>query len=244
MHLPTRLSQPRLVQLLADWTGGEAEPPRQDVAERLAQWLGVPDAIALHAAHASVRAVQPRAAAGARAPQALEDEFRRVRATLEAGITGATSGSERPRARSTRGTPEPVAPPEAPGFGPWQQRYQEQQRRMDMSVDALRAHVRQALAAATPRLAQLAALDAVLDPLFGERTQRLLGTVPAHLERRFEQLRPAPAPAGTDAAPDDGHWRPLFEQAFQAALLAELDLRLQPVMGLLEALSHDVKTPP
>lgn len=236
MSVPTRLSQPRLVQLLAGWTEGDTEPTRLDTAERLAQWLGVPDAIALHAAHAAVRATVPRGAARARPPQGLEDEFRRVRATLEASIAHAGSQGERVKTRAGRGPVEP-APPEAPGFGPWQQRYQDQQRRMDMSVDALRAHVRSALATASPRLAQLAALDALLDPLLGERTQRLLATVPAHLERRFEQLRAPPTTDNPDdAAPDDSRWRPLFEQAFQAALLAELDVRLQPVMGLLEAL--------
>lgn len=241
MSVSHRLSQPRLVQLLASWTEGDAGSPRQDVAERLAQWLGVHDAIALHAAHAGVQAAA-RAGARGRPPQGLEDEFRRVRATLEASIAESGQRHDRHRVRAGRGPAEP-APPEAPGFGPWLQRYQEQQRRMDMSIDALRAHVRQALAGASPRLAQLAALDAALDPLFGDRSQRLLATVPAHLERHFEQLRPPPAAEQPDAAePDDGRWRPFFEQAFQAALRAELDVRLQPVMGLLEALNHETKT--
>jgi hypothetical protein len=109
---------------------------------------------------------------------------------------------------------------------------------MDMSIEALRAHVRQSLARASPRLAQLAALDAALDSLLvGAREQRLLAQVPAFLERRFEQLRPADP---TDD--DDGRWRTLFEQEFQAVLRAELDLRLQPVIGLLDALSNEVKT--
>jgi hypothetical protein len=47
------------------------------------------------------------------------------------------------------------------------------------------------------------------------------------LKARFEQLR--------QAHPDT--WPPLFEQDFQQALLAELDLRLQPVVGMIEAMN-------
>jgi hypothetical protein len=237
MHLHTAFSRPRLVQLFAGWTDGATETPRGDVAEQLAPWLGVPDAIALHAAHQAIgapgRGQAP--ASGARLVQALDEELKRVRATLEQSV--AAGGRPARRSASPRVASEP-APPEAPGFGPWQQRHAEQQRRMDMSIEALRAHVRQSLARASPRLAQLAALDAALDSLLvGAREQRLLGQVPSFLERRFEQLRPADP---TDD--DDGRWRALFEQEFQAVLRAELDLRLQPVIGLLDALSNEVKT--
>jgi hypothetical protein len=236
LPLRTSLSRPRLVQLLAGWTDGPAEPPRQDVAEQLAPWLGVPDAIALHAAHQAIGSLARGQApvAGGRLVQALDEELKRVRATLEQSV--AAGGRPVRRSASARLPLEP-APPEVPGFGPWQQRHGEQQRRMEMAIEALRAHVRQSLARASPRLAQLAALDAALDSLLvGAREQRLLAQVPALLERRFEQLRPA------DQADDDGRWRTLFEQEFQAVLRAELDLRLQPVIGLLDALSNEVKT--
>ena len=95
-----------------------------------------------------------------------------------------------------------------------------------MAIDALRGHLRQTLAQATPRLAQLAALDAVLDQMLGGREQKLLAGVPAWLKARFEQLR--------QSHPDD--WPPLFEHELQQTLLAELDLRLQPLLGLVEAL--------
>ncbi|MDP2262636.1 MAG: DUF3348 family protein [Hydrogenophaga sp.] len=235
MHLHTSLSRPRLVQLLAGWTDGASDPPRQDVAEQLAPWLGVPDAIALHAAHQGIGAPARGQApvAGVQLVQALDDELKRVRATLEQSV--AAGGRPARRSASARLPAEP-APPEAPGFGPWQQRHSEQQRRMDMSIEALRAHVRESLARASPRLAQLAALDGALHAILGAREQRLLAQVPAFLERRFEQLRPA------EQADDDGRWRSLFEQEFQAVLRAELDLRLQPVIGLLDALSNEVKT--
>ena len=81
----------------------------------------------------------------------------------------------------------------------------------------------------------------------GTREQQLMGTVPVVLERRFEQLRTAHA-LGRAAAqqPDDPAawrqpcgWLHRFGQELEAALLAELEVRLQPVTGLMEALRNE-----
>ena len=104
---------------------------------------------------------------------------------------------------------------------------------METGIGAFRAHVRQALAAASPQLARLAALDATLDQLIGGREQRLLSGVPAFLKARFEQLRQTPSDA----------WPAVFEQELRQALLAELDLRLQPVTGMIEALGQSRVSP-
>jgi hypothetical protein len=109
-----------------------------------------------------------------------------------------------------------------------------------LSIDALRDHVRQALSRASRALAQLAALDAVLDQMLGGREQKLLSTVPAFLERRFEQLCQR-SQSGPEAAQSPGDGLDVFRQEFQQALLAELDVRLEPVKGMIEALSNEVK---
>lgn len=249
--LRSNFSSSRLVRLLGDGMPALAELPRQDFAERLGQWLNVADAIALHAAHQSIQAMAPARALRARADRtdhasALNAEFQRVRATLAKAIqTPPDTGTALKRHRHA--LPASVLPvdaeatPAAPdiSFAPFQQRYQEHQRRMEMSVEALRGHVRQTLASATPALAQLAALDAVLDPLLGGREQKMLATVPAFLERRFDQLRQQ-YPAEPDAPAAAPGWLVSFEPTFQATLLAELDVRLQPVLGMIEALSNSV----
>lgn len=214
-------------QLTGCLPAGAAAPgdaARQDIAERLGRWLNVADAIALSSALPSIAAVGARAAQqparrSASAP-ALQAELERVRAVLTRSIT----------TRDARHTPDPDAPDTE--FARCLQRYQDQQRRMEMSVDALRDHVRQALAKGTPRLAQLAALDAVLAQLLGGREQRLLNQLPAFLKARFNQLRP---PAATDT-PSDPRWLLGFHAELDQTLLAELDHRLQPVVGMIEAL--------
>jgi len=249
--LRSNFSSSRLVRLLGDGMPAPADAPRQDFAERLGQWLNVADAIALHAAHQSIQALASTRPTRARADRtdhaiALNTESQRVRATLAKAIqtlpeTGASAKRHRNALPASVLPVDAEATPAAPdiSFAPYQQRYQEHQRRMDMSLEALRGHVRQALAGTTPALAQLAALDAVLEQMLGGREQKMLATVPAFLERRFDQLRQQ-HPAEPDAPAAAAGWLATFEQTFQATLLAELDLRLQPVLGMIEALSNSV----
>ncbi len=189
-----------------------ADLPRQDMAERLGEWLNVADAIALHSLHQTLPSVAPWRAAVKTGAAEARAELQRLRATLSQAITT---------------PPHPPVDASDTEFAPHHQRCLDQQRRMEMGIDALRGHLRQTLAASSPRLAQLAALDATLDQMLGGREQRLLAGLPAFLKARFEQLR--------QAHPDA--WPSLFEQDFQQALLAELDLRLQPVVGMIEAMN-------
>lgn len=225
----SNFNRPALVRQLAGFlpegASALADASRQDLAERLGQWLNVADAITLSAAHPSIAAVGARAAQQpTRAPTAadtLQAELERVRATLARSIT----------------TRDPKHRPDANDldteFALCHQRYQDQQRRMEMSVDALRGHVRQTLAKGAPRLAQLAALDAVMDQMLGGREQRLLAGLPAYLKARFKALRQAAAASDT---PDDLRWLKAFEAELEQTLLAELEHRLQPVVGLIESL--------
>ena len=202
-----------LVRQLAGWLPAPPDAPRQDIAERLGGWLNVADAIALHSAHQALPSTAVRRAAARKGAPDLQADLDRLRATL-------TQAFSKPPQTPTVATDTE--------FAPHHQRYLDQQRRMEMAIDALRGHVRQTLAAASPRLAQLAALDATLEPMFGAREQRLLAGVPAFLKAHLAQLH--------QAQPEE--WPPLFEQAFQQTLLAELDLRLQPVLGMIEALDQ------
>jgi len=227
----------------------DAQASRQDFAERLSQWLDISDAITLQAVHqASQPAAAKRPSARAGQTQALEDEFHRVRTALVKAITA--SGAPPARNSRDRGLlPQTDAAPEPDaGFAPYQQRYLEQQRQMALQIEALRGRVRHAVSTASPRLGQLAAMDAVLEKMLGGREHRLMGTVPVVLERRFEQLRTAHG-LERDARqqPDDpalwrqpGGWQHRFGKELEAALLAELEVRLQPVTGMMEALNNEL----
>ena len=103
----------------------------------------------------------------------------------------------------------------------------------------LRDRVRQVLAHGAEPLPQLAALDAAFSAILLEREGKVLARIPSLLESRFnsllQQYRDPAAAASARLA--DGTWLAPFCADIQSVLLAELDLRLQPVRGLIEALN-------
>lgn len=248
--MPRIFSSSRLVRLLSDLASVNVEASRQDFAERLGLWLDVFDGITLHAVHQSIHTIdeeKPSDRLLART-SALEEEFHRVRTALVKAITASDA-----HPASGKQVRNPVPQPEAAtqtdaGYAPYHQRYLDQQRRMALRIDALRAHVRQAIAKVSPQLGQLATFDVVMDQMLGGREQKLLSTVPVLLERRFEHLRKTHQPGRAAAQPQDapalwrpGEWLDVFGKEMQEVLLAELEVRLQPVVGLIEAFSNEVK---
>ncbi len=216
MSAPNALTSSPLVRLLDGWGSAPSADPVGDMAERWSQWLGPLDAVRLQAAQQSIKAMpaaRPTPAPAATGP--LEDELRKLQASLSATLQQA----------------QPAETGET-GFAPYRRRHTELQRLMVTAIAPLRARLRQALARAAGPLRQLAALDALLEQQLDVHEHKLLATVPAHLEQRFKQLH---AQASDDAAPPALR----FEQDWRAALLAELDLRLQPLHGLLEALKNE-----
>ena len=142
-------------------------------------------------------------------------------------------------------------------YAVFRQRYLAQQQSMETAVGNLRGRLRGMLATRTPAMARLAVVDAVMERALGERERNLLGTLPGLLAGHFERLRDASQKAalvdGADhvdhvdqaatardaasaapAAPDA--WLDVFRKDMQSVLLAELEVRLQPVEGLLAAL--------
>lgn len=236
LFLRSDFSSSKLVGLLGEWAPVDVEASGMDFAERLSLWLNAFDAIGLQAAHQSlhgIRTAAPQPAGGRpHRPSAIAEDFRRLRASLAHAIA-----QEPLRAR--------VAADAA--YAVYHQRHLELQRRMEQMIGPLRDHARQVLATVSPRLRQLAALDAVLEQVIAPREQLLLPTVAALMERRFEQLRLAqPGPEAArqheDAARDDSDgWLHVFCGEWREALLAELDLRLEPLAGLVEALGNELK---
>jgi hypothetical protein len=242
----TNFNSSKLSRVLAGLGLVDAAAPGPASAERLGEWLSAADAMRLYAAHnagaASAAPVAPAAAA------ALATEGDRLRVALAQAIEKSCT----PGAGGTRiklPLPDPAAPREiAADYEPYRRFQFAHQREMETAIAPLRARTRAALAQSAPALAKLAALDAVFGDILAGREARLLATVPALLEKRFTQLRDEHRQALAAAAQADdpavwlapGGWLARFCTEMRAALLAELDLRLQPVTGLIEAFSNEV----
>jgi len=230
-----------------------AAPP--SLVEGLSRWLGWREAISVSAAlqaaperaghptgHPAPAAAAPAAvpAGGAAAvanvtAQRLHDEVRRVGEALARDIEDAL-----------RDEPE-----DGLDFLPHRRHYFRAQQAMAQGLAPLREQARALLARCGPALAQLAALDAALDAALAPHEQALLAQLPVLLEKHHARLReaaalpsaetspqqPAAAPAARARKPQaTPPWLTTFRHDMRRMLQAELELRLQPTLALLDAL--------
>lgn len=252
MYLHHRLNSSSLLVLLQQWTGVEHEgSPRQDVAQHLSQWLRAVDAIQLSRALHTIESMpaeteRPGPAVDTRA---LDAAFQTAKADVMGLITANLAPARAMRGRAHYAPADDSYPEAAEDFAAHVQRYLGLQKQMDVKLAALRAHMRQWLSKSTPALRQLAELDGVMEQMLGAREQRLWASLPGYLERRLahrrQQHQQALKTSGQADAPQQwrqpGGWLWAFEQDLQALLLAEMQVRLQPITGLLEA-AYNQKT--
>jgi hypothetical protein len=238
----------------------------EDVGQKLGDWLDFRQAIALHgvlnpetAANAQATPLPAHVQHMALiAPEALAQHVDKVRAQLVESITqGAPAGSG--LARIDMPVPVLDAPVEAKAaFEPYRRFVAAHQRQMDSTLRSLRAQLRLQLSQRGSAGQQLAALDTAFENILAEREATLLAKTAKLLEKRFVQALKAHMQAlalATEAADasddmdvidanpnntpkaDLSSWLMPLRQTLRQALLAELDTRLQPALGLLEALT-------
>ena len=252
--LRTHLNSSSLVRFLAGLAVAQGGESRQSFAQRLGQWIHFTDAATLFAAldAGATRTPTPLTFAQRETTTAvllaLGDELARVQTSLANFISHSCMAAPG-ASRITFPVPRSDAPYEiATAYSPFHRFCQTLQKEMDAKLVPLRVAVRSALTKTTPALKQLAALDAALDAVLQDRESRLLGTVPRLLQKRFEHLLQAHQQTlKCNGQTDDpatwmrpGGWLTVFRDEIRTALLAELDLRLQPTMGLLDALGKEV----
>lgn len=243
----TNFHSSKLTRTLADLSVLESSEASDALAEKLGQWISFTDAISLSAVlTASPVPLAPGAQSSAATP--FEQEFARLRSALESSIT--QNG-----ASNTGGAPIELPTPqsgasldEASAYAPYRRYHQAHQRNMELKVRPLRAKVRDRVAKVSPKLKQLAMLDATFEQVLGENEARLLSNVPLLLEKRFKHLLKTHQQSLADMQKTDnvdlwmtpGGWLGRFCSELHAVLLAELDLRLQPSVGLIEALHSEI----
>ena len=205
------------------------------------------------------------------APEALAKHVDKVRAQLVESITqGAPAGTGLARIDMPASVlDEPVEIKTA--FEPYRRFVAAHQRQMESTLRSLRAQLRLQLSQRGGAGQQLAALDTAYENILVDREAALLAKTTKLLEKRFvqalkahmqlqAQAQPAALATETTDATDDidvinsnqndtpkdylSRWLMPLRQTLRQALLAELDTRLQPSLGLLEALTaHAPHTP-
>ncbi|MCC2597648.1 DUF3348 domain-containing protein [Pusillimonas sp. MFBS29] len=244
----TSFSGPALVRLLAHWNDARIREPSQSLSDRLSQWLGWSDAIALAGALGGAvpagSPMTPSASRTTRSPD-YDQEYERVRNALVDLIDNVN----KPPPVRHRHRQAPAARPDNPvqtesiEFSTYRQRYITLQQTMEARCSELRTRLRARLAGMSPEMARLAAVDAVMEQALNEREFSVLARVPVVLEAHFRRLKheAAPLPAaesGQESATTANAWLNVFHQDMQSVLFAELEIRLQPTQGLLAALTR------
>lgn len=210
---------PGLPGLLARWRLSPPSAAQQPVVERLGDWLAWTDAVTLAQALslAPDTGTEPLAAVADWAHAALE----RLRTELATSFADTVLVGD---------NASPPALSFADAFAPYRLHHAQQQRTLTARVGSLRERLRVKLAGSrSQRLARLAQLDAVFERALSERTRQASGALPGLLAQRATALHVA----------DPATWCARLWAELQALLAAELDLHLQPVLGLHEALCSE-----
>lgn len=227
----TPVRGPTFIRLLASLTDAAAPSSPPPLPDRLSQWLDWNQAIALSTA------LDARPVQGEAVPFTAEDEDEctRQRAALTQAIV-----SDRQLAVGIRGDDEQAEV--GVDFAILRQRYLTHQRAMQAATGRLRGKLRDRLAGKSAEMARLASVDAALELALSPREHMLLAAAPRLLGAHFERLRQA-ADQANDAqgaelpsGETSAAWLDVFRKDMQSVLLAELDVRFQPVEGLLAAL--------
>jgi hypothetical protein len=249
----THFHSSRLTRFLADLSLLDAIEPGNAFAEKLGLWVDFTDAIALSSVHSNATALTrlPSATGLADNYNTMSGQIAAARTRLENAIAqGGSNGAGRTRIALPAPTLElPLDVTTA--YAPYRRYYLAHQRDMELAIAPLRSNARDVLASAAPALQKLAALDAALEAILNARESKLLAKLPLLFKKRFVQLFKAHQQTLVDAQCTDnpaqwmqpGGWQARFCNELQTVLLAELDMRLQPTMGLMEALYTTTRQP-
>lgn len=236
------LDSSRLVRCLTELAVSGTAASQRQFTERLGQLIDFSDSIALSAAHARDLAVDDDAVAEFR--EGITGEFLRARSTLiQAAMRAFYPGAGPSRIKwPARETAIPVDA--AAAAAPYLRFYQAQQADIDSKVRGLHLRTRQAVAGLSPRLARICAIDEALGDALALHARRFLAVVPRLLERRCNHLYESFTNDLAAGADEDPRWDALREQLRrdgQALLLAEIEARLLPCLGLVEALNEETE---
>jgi hypothetical protein len=212
--------------------------PTQDLGGRLAAWLDVRQAIQLRQqletpVEPDMRSVTPDACA-------LREQLDQLRDVLQSAISSDRFASglwRNPMPDQVLVTP--VIWDDL--WEPYRRYLMDHQKQMTLLLGRWRRQARSMMLKAGGECQALARLDAVYDLALSAKESRLLSTLPVRmsqlLARRLrENVFPSPdAQAPAERSVSTPAWLTQFENDLRGSLRAELELRLQPLWGLMEA---------
>lgn len=246
-----RVNGSKLVRVLSDLSASEQGIPDIEIshkqfAERLGLLVDLADSVTLSE---SLRGLHRIAYETTSISQAeVQQEFLKQRKAAIKAIT--RSFEVRPGLVPFK-LPTPKADftkEEASKFEPYQRFYALHQSEIEFKTQKLRTSIRQQISGYSLALAQLAELDQTLGNSMMLHTRKRFSVVPKLLKLRFEQLLKAHLQDVDMIEVEDlpvnwvkpGAWLSQFYEEMQQLLLAEVEIRMQPALGLVEAFNEEV----
>lgn len=250
------LNDSALVRLLSALAVPDVSFSSDSLSERLGGLVDFKDSMRLAAFHDELRRAAFEPAAEQVGAETLQAEFAQLRLSLARAVLE----SFLPDAGAARPKFPPLAADMALerllAYEPYHRFYAAHQRSFEGRLQSLQLRVRGVLAGRSAELARLAAMDQMLRDTVLAHTRKSLAAIPQLLGRRFDSLVQAyrarqgmSADSAADLLPQQdllaawtrpGEWLDTFAKDMQSVLLAELDLRLMPILGLVEAIDEEV----
>lgn len=244
----------RLVRFLNNLDVSNVELFDKDFAERISQLIGLHKSLALSRLPLQLARLrhEPRSVQA----KTVQQECLRVNQELvEALIESFSPGSGSARVQFP-GTRQDASKEQINSFELYVQFYNARQRQIEQKLQHLLSTVRDAATGFSPRLAQLVMLETSLGEAMASYDRQCLASVPKLLQGHFEELRDTCTDDVSHGDTIEGEVNsgeteivatPLWAQQFAAdmreLLLAELELRFMPILGLVEAFDEDSLEP-
>jgi hypothetical protein len=249
------IGQSLLIRTLMEWGVGAKRAPATVFSTRIADLIDISSAIKLSD---FFKLLKHEKASGAAPSQDIlvqyEQHCEEMRAAIDTSFERTKGGAAVEGYSQTAGKSFPL--PEITGellndpqgFQPYARFYSLQQSELERRTSIIRGLLMAELRARSDELSRVAALDTALEPLLLNFGRRCFAVIPDLLESRFEQWRERQrhrdAEAGQDSTlaewASERGWITQFHRDMRRLLRAEMDLRTEPLRGLLKTLGHEL----
>ncbi len=233
----------RFVRLITEFSVNKPHSADYNLAERLGSFVGVSGSMNLARGlrkSASELDGSGRVSEVSANVEGIKDDFLSSRKRMIRNIVRGFSDDTDQAQASVPSEATGVRAEALKTFDPYRRFYTSHQIEMAVSIKDLRGRVRTAMSRLSPELQSLAQLDTTLDESLEAHTRKQFSIAPKVLEQRFKELIASAVDLGRNDSDDEidlnDDWLNDFYANMRELLLAELDLRMQPVVGLLEAL--------
>lgn len=224
MTCPPSLTDSRIVRYLTELAVSDATVSHQHFVSHLGNFIDFSGSIALSLAHEELPKLIFQS--GELSKEAITDNFFKVRRSIVHAIVQSFIPSD-----DYQRIKLPVPNTAPMTFDLYQRFYLAHQRELDFRIQNLQLEVRASVSGISLELAQLSSLDVTLNNTLAAHVNRLYAVIPLLLEKRFTLLL-----SDLKIQPDKRLEQ--FCNELQGLLLAELELRLLPVIGLIDALNE------